>query len=123
MSDTHRARVLIVDDSEFMRRLIADELEKEGSLEIVGQAADRQEALQLSRDLKPDVVTLDLVMPHMSGMTVLERITWLDHPPTVLMVSAYTQEDTEVTLSCLSIGALDFILKPESNDTHSLADF
>jgi two-component system, chemotaxis family, protein-glutamate methylesterase/glutaminase len=109
-----RVRVLIVDDSALMRRLLSDLLSSAPEIEIVGTARDGREAvLQVAR-LKPDVITLDVEMPEVSGLEALPAILAV-HPVPVVMVSALTQEGADVTLQALELGAVDFMAKPERN--------
>jgi two-component system chemotaxis response regulator CheB len=115
--ETDRIRVLIVDDSALMRKLLSDVLKTEPMIEIVGFARDGAEAVEKVAELKPDVVTLDVEMP---GMTGLEAIPLIQaaHDSAVIMVSAFTQEGADITLACLERGAIDFFPKPER---HQLA--
>lgn len=105
-------RVLIVDNSFFMRRVISDMLSTDSEIEVVGEAVDGIDALKKIDTFAPDVVTLDLHMPTMDGMETLNRIMKKESPPAVIMVSGYTHEGATVTLQCLNAGAVDFILKP-----------
>lgn len=105
-------RVLIVDNSFFMRRVISDMLGEDPEIEVVGEAADGKEALQKIDKVAVDVVTLDLHMPTMDGLETLQEIMKKDSPPAVIMVSGYTHEGATVTLQCLNAGAVDFVLKP-----------
>ncbi|HEU4406046.1 MAG TPA: chemotaxis response regulator protein-glutamate methylesterase [Polyangiaceae bacterium] len=114
MSETgepKRIRVLIVDDSAYNRKHIADILSSSGEIEVVGKAGDGEEALRLATQLKPDVITLDLEMPRMDGFTFL-RIIMARQPTHVIVVSSYKQ--TENTLKAIELGALDFVKKPKS---------
>lgn len=113
-------KVLIVDDSFFMRKVISDILTSDPDIVVVGQASDGLEALDRIGELHPDVVTLDIMMPKLSGFSALERIMAIERPPAVLMVSAYTKEDAEITLNCLAMGAVDFVLKPSESAAHEL---
>ncbi len=106
-----RIRVLVVDDSAYNRKYIADTLSASGEIEVVGKAGDGEEALRLANDLKPDVITLDLEMPRMDGFTFL-RIIMARQPTHVLVVSSYKQ--TENTLKALELGAYEFVKKPKS---------
>jgi two-component system chemotaxis response regulator CheB len=115
-------KVLIVDDSVFMRQILRDSLQSDPAIEVVGDAADGLEALQRIAELHPDVVTLDLVMPNLNGLETLERIVQKAQPPAVVMVSAYTREDTDITLNCLTIGAVDFVLKPSGSSATELGN-
>jgi two-component system, chemotaxis family, protein-glutamate methylesterase/glutaminase len=113
-------KVLVVDDSFFMRKVISDILTSDPDITVVGQANDGLEALGRIAELHPDVVTLDIMMPKLGGFSTLERIVATEHAPAVLMVSAYTKEDAEITLDCLSMGAIDFVLKPSESAAHEL---
>ena len=106
-------KVLIVDDSLFIRRTIKMLLEKEADIEIVGMAADGMQALEMLHSLDPDLITMDVEMPRMDGLTALKRI--MDEAPTpVIMISSLTTEGADVTFKALDIGALDYIAKPAS---------
>lgn len=102
--------VLVVDDSVFMRRAIMSILEKDPDIKVVGQARNGEEAVELCRTLDPDVMTLDVEMPRMSGLEVL-KIVMAENPCPILMVSSLTMEGAETTLKALDLGALDFIPK------------
>jgi len=106
-------RVLVVDDSAFMRYTLTRRLAETPGLTIVGAAHDGKEALQLLESLKPDVVTLDVEMPHMDGLTTLKQIM-ANRPTPVIMVSSLTTEGARETIQALTFGAVDFIAKPES---------
>ena len=106
-----KIKVLIVDDSFLMRRLLKDILEEDPDIEVVGTAKNGKEAIKLLKNLEPDVITLDYEMPDMNGIEVLEKI--LKYKPTpCIMVSAYTKEGARITLEALSRGAFDFVPKP-----------
>jgi len=112
---TSQIKVLIVDDSAFARLIIARRLGRDPNLRVVGVAIDGVDALAKVRSLRPDVVTLDVEMPNMDGLTTLERI--MDECPTpVVMLSRLTDQDTETTIKALEAGAVDFILKPSYAD-------
>jgi two-component system chemotaxis response regulator CheB len=106
-----RVRVLIVDDSALMRQLLSSCLAADPQIEVVGAAADPLEARDMIKALNPDVVTLDVEMPKMDGVTFLRKIMTL-RPMPVVMISTLTQAGAEVTLEALEIGAVDFIAKP-----------
>lgn len=106
-------RVLIVDDSSYVRMVLARLLEAARGVEVIGQARDGLEALSLVQELKPDVVTLDVEMPRMSGLELLEKLLPL-HPVPVVMLSSLTHAGAEVTMRALQLGAVDFIGKPGS---------
>ena len=103
-------RVLIVDDSVFNRRSITEILSTSPDVEIVGKAADGEEALRLVAMLRPDVITLDLEMPRMDGFTLL-RILMTKFPTPVIVVSSYSQKEN--VFKALELGALDFVAKPD----------
>jgi two-component system, chemotaxis family, protein-glutamate methylesterase/glutaminase len=103
-------RLLIVEDSALMRKLLGRIFADEGDFEVA-VARDGIEALAVIATFKPDVVTLDIHMPGLDGLACLDRIM-LDHPCPVVMVSALTEEGAEETLAALDIGAVDFVAKP-----------
>jgi two-component system chemotaxis response regulator CheB len=102
--------VLVVDDSVFNRRSIGEILAQSPEIEVVGKAADGEEALRLVSNLKPDCITLDLEMPRMDGFTFL-RILMTKMPTPVVVVSSYSQKEN--VFKALELGALDFVAKPE----------
>ncbi len=106
-----KVRVLIVDDSAFARRTITKILERDPRIEVVGTAWDGLEAIEKISRLRPDVVTMDLNMPHMTGMEALD-IIMREMPLPVIVISSLNQEIIEETLEALEHGAVDFILKP-----------
>jgi two-component system chemotaxis response regulator CheB len=103
-------RLLVVDDSAYNRRNIADVFSSAPEVEVVGKAADGEEALKLATLLKPDVITLDLEMPRMDGFTFL-RILMAKQPTPVIVVSSYAQREN--VFKALELGALDFVPKPD----------
>lgn len=103
-------RLLVVDDSAYNRRNIADVFADHPEVDIVGKAADGEEALQLVTLLRPDVITLDLEMPRMDGFTFL-RILMAKAPTPVIVVSSYAQREN--VFKALELGALDFVPKPD----------
>lgn len=110
MNDKKRLGVLVVDDSAFNRRNIAEIFAGSDDAEVVGKAADGDEALRLAAQLKPDVITLDLEMPRMDGFTFL-RILMAKQPTPVIVVSSYSQKEN--VFKALELGAIDFVAKPE----------
>ncbi len=106
-------KVLVVDDSAFMRKALSTLLEKDPDIKICGTATNGQEAVDLVPQLDPDVITMDIEMPRMDGLTALQHIM-SKNPRPVLMVSSLTTEGAEVTLKALDYGAMDFIPKPKS---------
>src|SRR5216683_5527980 len=111
---TSPVRVLIVDDSALMRQLISNLLSEDSEIEVVGTAPDPYVARERIKALNPDVITLDVEMPHMDGLTFLRKIMTL-RPMPVVMISTLTQAGTEVTLEALEAGAVDFVAKPTSS--------
>ena len=107
-------RVLIVDDSAFMRTVIRDMLAQDPALEIAGVAINGKDAIRKIADLSPDVVTLDVEMPEMNGLEALRHIAAEPRHPRVLMLSSLTSQGAEMTRNALSIGADDFMLKPKN---------
>jgi two-component system, chemotaxis family, protein-glutamate methylesterase/glutaminase len=108
---TAKIRVLIVDDSALMRKLLTSVLSADAEIEVVGAAPDPYVAREQIKALDPDVVTLDVEMPHMNGIDFLRKIMEL-RPTPVVMISSLTQAGAETTLEALEIGAIDFVAKP-----------
>lgn len=106
-------KVFIADDSVLFRRVMAEVLGALPDVEIVGQASNGKLALQKVRDLKPDLLTLDMEMPEMDGLAVLDALKQVERPPTVIVVSALTRQGGRLTIQALQKGAFDFITKPE----------
>src|SRR5277367_5308428 len=113
-------RVLIVDDSALIRQLLTTLLSSDPEIEVVGVAADPFIARDRIKTLNPDVVTLDVEMPHMDGVTFLRKIMTL-RPMPVIMISTLTQAGADTTLEALEIGAVDFIAKPTTDFAHEMA--
>ena len=108
-----KIRILIVDDSTFMRRMIQNLLEEDSDLEVVGTAKDGLDALKKARDLSPDVITLDVEMPVMDGLASLENLQKQDNYA-VIMISSHTKVGKTATIKALELGAFDFVSKPEN---------
>jgi two-component system chemotaxis response regulator CheB len=115
-------KLLIVDDSALVRKLLTEMLSKASDIEIVGTAADPFAARERIKQLNPDVITLDVEMPRMDGITFLENLMRL-RPMPVVMVSSLTQAGADVTLRALELGAVDFVTKPKIDVAGSLADY
>lgn len=118
-----RTRVLIVDDSALAREVLTRVLSMDPALEVVGAARDAEQAWRLIQSKDPDVLTLDVEMPGMDGLTFLGRLMEL-RPLPVVMVSSHTGEGSSATLRALELGAVDFVLKPRvalREGTHDLA--
>jgi two-component system chemotaxis response regulator CheB len=110
MSAKRKIRVLVVDDSAFVRKAVVRMLGEAEDIEVVGTAADGEEGLAKAHELRPDVVTLDIKMPKLGGLETLERLM-AERPVPVLLLSTLTQEGAEVTLRALELGAMDFVDK------------
>lgn len=109
-----KTRVLVVDDSTFMQRLISRLIGEDDSLQVVGTAKNGLEAIDLVIKLKPDVVTLDVEMPVMNGLEALKKIMGV-RPTPIIMLSSLTQEGATETIEALQSGAVDFIPKPSGS--------
>lgn len=116
-----KIKVLVVDDSSTMRGLIASVLTRDPDIEVVGQAEDPLVARQAIKALNPDVVTLDVEMPNMSGLDFLEKLMRL-RPTPVIMVSTLTSRGAEETIRALEIGAVDCIEKPRPGNEHNFEE-
>ena len=106
-----KIRVLIVDDSALVRKLLSDVISGDPDMEVVGTASNGVEAIRAVTELEPDVVTMDIHMPEMDGITALEYIM-RKHPLPVVVLSALAQKGATATLKALELGAVDFITKP-----------
>ncbi len=107
----NKIRVLVVDDSGFVVASVTKKLATDAAIEVVGSARDGKEAIEKVRTLRPDVITLDVVMPEMDGLAVLQHVM-AKQPTPVVMLSALTSEGAETTIKALELGAVDFFLKP-----------
>ena len=103
-------RVLIVDDSGFFRRRISEILSSDPRLDVVGEAKNGIEAIEKTRELDPDIITMDIEMPSMDGITAVRKIMQ-QHPVPILMFSSLTTEGAQATLDALDAGALDYLPK------------
>jgi len=103
--------VLVVDDSAFMRRMLTDILESSGDIKVIGTAKNGFEALESVKTLKPDVITLDVEMPAMDGLSCLRELQKITTTP-VVMLSSLTSDGARATIEALEAGAIDFITKP-----------
>jgi two-component system chemotaxis response regulator CheB len=115
-------KVLIVDDSALMRRLLTEVMERDSRLVVVGSAADPYIAREKIKRLAPDVLTLDVEMPRMDGITFLRNLMRL-RPMPVVMVSTLTEAGGEVTLEALELGAVDFVSKPKIDVRAGIEDY
>ena len=112
MTEAQKVRVLVVDDSTFMRIALTRTLSGDPRIEVVGQARDGVEAVEQVRALSPDVVTMDFNMPRMNGAQAVRAIL-KERPTAIVMLSAHTVDGAAETLEALSAGAIDFITKPD----------
>jgi two-component system, chemotaxis family, chemotaxis protein CheY len=109
-----KARVLVADDASFMRQMIQEIIEPEG-YEVIGEAADGMEAVEQYQSLKPDLVTMDIVMPKRSGIDAVRGILQSDPDARIVMCSALGQET--LVMEAIQAGAKDFIVKPFKPDS------
>ena len=112
-SANHKFRVLIVDDSAFMCRVLQEIISSDPQLEVVGQARDGSEAVTLADSLQPDVMTMDINMPRVDGLQATEMIM-SRHPRPIVIVSSESREGAASTLRALELGAIDFVPKPST---------
>ncbi|MHB1687307.1 MAG: protein-glutamate methylesterase/protein-glutamine glutaminase [Ignavibacteriaceae bacterium] len=109
-SSNNKIKAVVVDDSAFMRKSITIMLESDPDIKVIAAARDGEEGYNLIKSLRPDIVTLDIEMPKMDGLTALKKIM-NDCPTSVLMLSSLTTEGADVTIKALELGAVDFIPK------------
>ncbi|GMR19954.1 MAG: chemotaxis response regulator protein-glutamate methylesterase [Gammaproteobacteria bacterium] len=115
-------RVLIIDDSALVRQMLTEILNGDPCIEVVDAASDPYVAREKIKKLNPDVLTLDVEMPKMDGLTFLGNLMRL-HPMPVVMVSTLTDKGADATLRALELGAVDFVSKPKSDLAHTLEDY
>ncbi len=113
----NKVRVLVVDDSALMRKLIPQMVETDQSIEVVGTAMDGTFCLKKIEELRPNVVTLDLQMPGMNGIDTLKEIM-RRHPLPVIVVSSHSTDGASITFKALGLGAFDFVTKPQDASAH-----
>src|SRR6476660_8112619 len=119
-----KVRVLIVDDSAFMRKVLETIFNADDQLQVVGQAKDGREAVTLAESLKPDVITMDINMPHVDGLQATAQIM-ISNPRPIVIVSSESREGASSTLKALELGAIEFVAKPSSGidlDMNSVKD-
>lgn len=124
MDNTKKRKLLVVDDSAFMRKLISDFFADHLQVEVVGSARNGKDAIKKIQQLKPDVVTMDVEMPEMNGLDALKEIMQVCPVP-VVMLSSTTQQNADNTLTAIEYGAVDFVAKPSgtiSLDLHKIQD-
>src|ERR1700691_2673402 len=119
---SRKVRVLIVDDSSLVRQMLTDILNECADIEVIGVANDPLVARERIKALNPDVLTLDVEMPRMDGLTFLANLMRL-RPMPVLMVSSLTEIGAQTTLRALELGAVDFVSKPRVDVAGTLRDF
>lgn len=119
---TNLIKVLIIDDSELIRALLKEVLESDPAIKVIGVAVDPYDAREKIKALKPDVLTLDVEMPKMNGISFLRNLMRL-HPLPVIMISTLTEEGAPATLQALELGAVDFLAKPKVNTQEALNDY
>jgi len=115
-----RIRVLVVDDSAFMRKIITDILAGSPEIEVIGKARSGQEAIEKVTELRPDVVTMDIEMPGLDGLQALGYIM-SECPTPVIMLSGAESRQADVMITAFQYGAVDFILKPSGNISLDMA--
>ncbi|MBX4269190.1 protein-glutamate methylesterase/protein-glutamine glutaminase [Clostridium estertheticum] len=108
----NKIKVFVVDDSALMRKIISDMINAETEMEVIGTARNGEELLSKIERLVPDVITLDIEMPHMDGITTLKRLKTVNRNVQAIMLSSSSKASTELTMQCLELGAFDFIAKP-----------
>jgi two-component system chemotaxis response regulator CheB len=119
---TKKIKVLVVDDSALVRQILVEILKSARDIEVVGTASDPFVARERIKETNPDVLTLDVEMPRMDGLTFLANLMRL-RPMPVVMVSSLTERGAETTLKALELGAVDFVSKPKVDVAGTLADF
>lgn len=113
-SSVKKIRVLVIDDSALMREVLTEILCQDPAIEVVGAASDPYIAREKIMRLAPDVLTLDVEMPRMDGLSFLEKLMRA-HPMPVLMVSSLTEKNCDITVRALELGAIDYVSKPHLN--------
>ncbi len=117
-----KIKVLIIDDSALIRKVLTELLSSDSAIEVVGTAADPLIARDKIKQLNPDVVTLDVEMPRMDGITFLNNLMRL-RPLPVIMISTLTEEGADITLQALELGAVDFVAKPKIDVSNTLHEY
>jgi len=112
--EKEKIKVMIVDDSPFMRMILKDVIDREQDMELVAAAKDGMEAVELALKHRPDVITMDVEMPKLNGIEALKEII-KRAPSRIIMVSSLTEEGAEITLLALELGAVDFVTKPSGS--------
>src|SRR5215471_13822790 len=113
MDQEKKIRVLIADDSAFMRKVLHSIIDADPQMEVVGEARDGKDTVNQAEALRPDVITMDINMPVMDGLQATELIM-SSNPRPILIVSSESREGADITLKALELGAIDFVAKPSS---------
>lgn len=122
MGHMDKIKVLIIEDSKMMQEILRKILSSDPDIQIVGTADDPLIARELIKKLNPDVLTLDIMLPHMDGITFLKNLMRL-HPMPVVVVSTLTEKGSAIALEALAIGAIDYLAKPSQKDMSNLTRF
>lgn len=117
-----KVKVLVVDDSALVRQVLSELLNSDNAIEVIGTAQDPLDAREKIKKLKPDVLTLDVEMPKMDGITFLSNLMRL-HPLPVVMISTLTEKGADITFEALELGAVDFVSKPKIDVTEGLHQY
>jgi len=117
-----KIRVLVIDDSALMRKVLSEIINREPDMEAIGAAPDPLIAREMIRNLNPDVLTLDIEMPRMDGLDFLERLMRL-RPMPVVMVSTLTERGSEAAFQAIELGAVDFVAKPKMGAANAIQDY
>lgn len=117
-----KIRVLVIDDSALIRKLLSDVINSQSDMEAIGAASDPLVAREMIREMNPDVLTLDVEMPKMDGLDFLEKLMRL-RPMPVVMVSTLTERGSDVTFRALELGAVDFVAKPKIDIASGLREY
>lgn len=120
---TNPVRVLVVDDQGIIRRLVTKALKLIDGVELVGEAINGRDALDHIRRSQPDVLILDVEMPEMNGLELLEQLKSVQNAPKALMFSSLTKAGADTTISALGLGAYDFLVKPEQQSPSTVVEY
>ena len=108
----NKIKILIVDDSRFLRKIVSDFIGRTDDIDVIGAVSNGREALDFIYNQKPDLITLDVEMPVMDGLTFLEKLKQSGEKIPVIMLSVLTQQGAQATFRALDLGAYDFVPKP-----------
>ena len=107
-----KTKVIVVDDSAFMRKMISDMINEENDIEVIATAKNGEDLIEKLKVYKPDIITLDVEMPVMDGLKTLKNLKRLDYKLKIIMISSVTDSASKITIDCLREGAIDFVTKP-----------